>query len=209
MLRFCKKMENKKMSTSNLISEDFSAEKANILTISFCDKEFGLSFGAESVKTVFFSDASSKLVIEIKKIVEPMSIKSIDSIAFLRGPGSFTSSRIACAVSLGIKVGHPEVILLPILLNEAIHEVLPNITILMRCNSTFWHLYDGNWKLTTEKQLLENPPKYATSAHPIDLPTVEWPDLSSCLRKRAIHLLNEKELDLNQLEIEPFYGLEL
>jgi hypothetical protein len=175
------------------------------------------------------ADASRNLVSEIKNLFEicpkffnfflsdafpsisgkkTFSVEDISIISFLKGPGSFTSCRIACAVALGLKAGAPNIILLPTLVNEAIHELLPGMKILMRCNSTFWHLYDGRaWKLIKESELLENPPECVISAHPISIPTGKWPNLTEGLRRKAINWLNSPKT-LNQ-EVEPFYGFEL
>ena len=176
-----------------------------------------------------FTDASRNLVSEIKNLLEicpkffdsflpqsfcsiygkkHLSVEDISIISFLRGPGSFTSCRIACAIALGLKAGAPNIALLPILVNEAIHELLPGVKILMRCNSTFWHLYhEKTWRLVKESELLENPPENAVSAHPISIPTEEWPDLTEALRRKAIKQLNSLET-LDQ-KVEPFYGFEL
>ena len=176
-----------------------------------------------------FTDASRNLVLEIRNLLEicpkffdffmpnaffsiygkkALSVEDISIISFLRGPGSFTSCRIACAVALGLKAGAPNIVLLPILVNEAVHQLLPGVKILMRCNSTFWHLYDEKaWRLVKESELLENPPENAVSAHPISIPTEEWPDLTEALRRKAIKQLNSLET-LDQ-KVEPFYGFEL
>lgn len=153
------------------------------------------------------TSASKNLAADIHELLRDSKVSDIAAIAFLRGPGSFTSCRISCATAFGLKAGCPNIILIPTLVDEAVHEMVPGSKILMQCNSLFWHLYHGSWRLVEQQELLKNPPQNAVCCHGISLPTAPWPDITEGLRRRAVRILSSPEQ--KDVDLEPFYGFEI
>lgn len=120
----------------------------------------------------------------------------LSKIAFLTGPGSFTSIKIACSVFSAIKFAMPDVCILPVRLDEAIHTVRRQCDIVMRCNTTFfyyWH--NGEWSLITESEI----PEKGDNVWFLDEDELGAPFLRDCIFQKA------KNAQVS-LDIIPFYG---
>lgn len=122
------------------------------MVISFTKREFALSLwdGFTLLDKVTSSDAAAELMVCISHLLQTnnLEVGQLTKIGLLAGPGSFTSSRIACATCAGIKTAYHDIIIVPSLLNEALYmlEKYSAKPLLMRCNMHTWHFYDqNNW----------------------------------------------------------------
>jgi tRNA A37 threonylcarbamoyladenosine modification protein TsaB len=178
-----------------------------VITISFNKREFEVALWENSVAVQIVSshNASKNLVLCIDQVLNKanISMNNIKKVAFLSGPGSFTSSRIVCATCLGMKLVYDNIVYVPTLVNEAI-DSLPgyeDCVILMRCNTQLWHVYTKEWQLINEKDLLEMKFARWTSIDEITIEgdKIEWPNLSNAILKYS------ERVDM-QKPIHPFYG---
>jgi tRNA A37 threonylcarbamoyladenosine modification protein TsaB len=179
-----------------------------LLTISYSDRKVQLNLWSDSVlqDKIETEDASSHLITSIDSILQKnlLSIGSLEKIGFLTGPGSFTSSRVVAATCAGIKTVYKDVLIVPTLLNQAIHSLdkYKDVDILLKCNLQTWHLYQkGKWLLLPDTKLASYLTNQYTSPTPVGGSCLEWPDVSSGIAK---HTWPAKA----QEAIIPYYGFE-
>lgn len=124
-------------------------------------------------------NASCDLIQAINHILATFKITlkdNVQNIAFLTGPGSFTTSRIVCATVLGLKTAI-NMNVWPVSLDEAVNA-LPDYTgsaICLRCNSKLWYFFYNTWSVT------ENIPplncKYISNQEIPGVNLLQWPDI--------------------------------
>jgi tRNA A37 threonylcarbamoyladenosine modification protein TsaB len=173
-----------------------------ILTISFSRLDFILTLWDQdtAINEIRSDNAARNLILCIDEVLQG---KLPSKIAFLSGPGSFTSARIVSATCAGIMTVY-KILVVPVLINQAIYEIpgYDGIVILMRCNKHTWHVYDKEWKLMTNQELdMLNINSYTSLDEFTGSMNKPWPtsDLSYGLRQIAAKTEQ-------QLPLDPFYG---
>ncbi|QEK38926.1 hypothetical protein [Candidatus Nesciobacter abundans] len=96
------------------------------------------------------SNARTNLVQEISNALqeEKITLSEINRISFLRGPGSFSSIRIAFATVMAIKTSHPNIICN----NVSVDEIIPSPIIIKLNKATILHYFE-NWQVKKNEEL--------------------------------------------------------
>lgn len=181
-----------------------------LLTITFLKRDFKITLWKDSLEVAHkvSNNASKNLILSIDSLLREneVSLAMITKIGFLSGPGSFTSARILCATCFGIKTAYPDIIIVPILINEAMHVMkdYEKTAILLRCNKHVWHVYQSDWEIVPEGELGKVDLRSYTTLDELPESLIAtpkpWPDLS-------VGMMRVVERTAIQVEIEPYYGL--
>lgn len=177
------------------------------IVLTFVERRFYFSLfdNTQLLYKSSFEDASNNMTSAIERGLYNINIaiKDIQKVAFLTGPGSFTSIRLCIATVLAIQSVYPDKIYLPMTLDEM--SYIKSVPIVTRCTKDLHHVFIDEWKLMNADQICNKTEKY-TSDNDLKL-NIEYLHLDQhCMHKHVAELALQHT---KGSPIRPLYNFEI
>lgn len=182
-----------------------------IIAIAFYNRVFqmGLWHNEECIDLVEFNNGTKDLILNMEQMLNrhKLQLQQIAKLGFISGPGSFTSSRVVCAVCAGLQTVIDSLLIVPVRLDEAINEIQAlsdghRLYIAVPYNKDTTHFFNGtNWNILNNNELIQLEFKQYTAKEimqQIPADYIPWPDVLTGVFRRA------QQVNI-QAEIAPFY----